>query len=416
MQDLNNNMDELFRKAAAGYPLKTDNSDWDGLASRLFHTPMLPPPAKKKSKFNKYGPPFMLILLMLVLDGDRLKETRNYSTFYPPSTLRDGANTGKNAVVLNPTNTTTKQPRSQPKLNNETPFLQATHHEPAKGNFMPDDITLNRNITSNYRRTTDAWFDKIAGKNVRTIETPDLTYNTEQTAIANKITSAGNSLPLTKTINEAPERSEKKSDSTQRSSSKIYWGIVFGPGINRVKNQKLQKPGFDIGIIAGISILKGKAAIETGLLYTQKYYFSDGKYFDMDKAGSSMPLGMDVMSVEGSSELFEVPVKFKYSVYQKNKSGIMLSTGFSSYLMTKEENDYQAMMNGSEQSMVGSYKNNKRYIAVAANISAEYNYKIGKHTRLRIEPYIQIPLKGIGIGSMPVMTTGLHVGFSRFTR
>jgi hypothetical protein len=209
-------------------------------------------------------------------------------------------------------------------------------------------------------------------------------------------------------------RPEKKRDSTQR-SPKIYWGIVFGPGINRVKNQKLQKPGFDIGIIAGVSILKGKASVETGLLYTQKYYFSDGKYFDMDKAGSSMPVGMDIMSIEGSSEIFEVPVKFKYSVFQKNRSGIMLSTGFSSYLMTKEENDYQAMMNGSEQSMVGSYKNNKRYIAVAANISAEYNYKTGKHTRLRIEPYIQIPLKGIGIGSMPVMTTGLHFGFSRFT-
>jgi hypothetical protein len=388
MQDINNNMDELFRKAAAGYPLKTDNSDWDGLASRLLNTPMLPAPGKKKNKFNKYGPPFMLVLLMLVLEGDRrIKQTPDYSTPYPPSALRNEANTRNGAVFLNPKATTTKQPRSERKLNNETPFLPVTDHEPANGNIM---------------------------SGVRTIDFPDLTYNTEQTAIANTIAPAGTSLPLTKTIDEAPGRPEKKRDSTQR-SPKIYWGIVFGPGINRVKNQKLQKPGFDIGIIAGISILKGKASVETGLLYTQKYYFSDGKYFDMDKAGSSMPPGMDIMSVEGSSELFEVPVKFKYSVFQKNRSGIMLSTGFSSYLMTKEENDYQAMMNGSEQSMVGSYKNNKRYIAVAANISAEYNYKIGKHTRLRIEPYIQIPLKGIGIGSMPVMTTGLHFGFTRFT-
>jgi predicted GNAT family acetyltransferase len=65
--------------------------------------------------------------------------------------------------------------------------------------------------------------------------------------------------------------------------------------------------------------------------------------------------------------------------------------------------------------MTGSYKNNCRYIAVMANIGAEYNYKTGKHTLIRIEPYIQIPLKGIGIGSMPVMTAGLHVGFMRFT-
>jgi hypothetical protein len=414
MQDINNNMDELFRKAGAGYPLKTDNSDWDNLASRLSNTTMPPAPGKKKNKFRKYGLPLMLVLLMLVLEGDRRKQRSDHSTPYPPSALRNEANTRNIAVISISKTKTTKQPGSERKLNNDLPFLQVTLHGPAKGNFMPDHITLNRNITSNYRRTTDAGFDKSAGKNVRTIDFPDLTYNTEQAAIANTITPAGASLPLTKTIEEAPGRPEKKRGSTQR-SPKIYWGIVFGPGINRVKNQKLQKPGFDIGLIAGISILKGKAAVETGLLYTQKYYFSDGKYFDMDKAGSSMPPGMDIMSVEGSSELFEVPVKLKYSVFQKNRSGIMLSTGFSSYLMTKEENDYQAMMNGSEQSMVGSYKNNKRYIAVAANISAEYNYKIGKNTRLRIEPYIQIPLKGIGIGSMPVMTTGLHFGFSRFT-
>jgi hypothetical protein len=128
-----------------------------------------------------------------------------------------------------------------------------------------------------------------------------------------------------------------------------------------------------------------------------------------------MPQGMDVMSLEGSSRFFELPVKFKYSVFQKNRSGVFLSTGISSYLMTREENDYHAMMNGSEQNMSGSYNNNRRYVAVMANIGAEYNYKIGKYTRLRIEPYLQIPLKGIGIGSMPVMTTGLHFGFMRFT-
>lgn len=410
-------MDELFRKAAAGYPLKTDNSDWDGLASRLLIPPVPPATDQKKSKFNKYGPPLLLVVLMLVLAGGPLKQTRNHPTAYPPSAARDEANTDKGAVLLNPKTTATKQPHhSGRQLNNETVFLQATDHVPAIGNVISDNNNLYRNIISNHRQTPHTGVDKNLRKNVMTIDAPDLTYNTEQPAIANKnkITSAGTSLPFNKTNDEAPGITEKKRNNIQK-SPKIYWGIVFGPGINRVKNQKLQKPGFDIGIMAGVSILKGKAAVEAGLLYTQKYYFSDGKYFDMDKAGSSMPQGMDVMSLEGSSRLFELPVKFKYNVLQKNRSGVFISTGISSYLMTKEENDYLTMMNGSEQSMIGAYKDNARYIAVMANIGAEYNYKIGKHTLIRIEPYIQIPLKGIGIGSMPVMTTGLHVGFMRFT-
>jgi hypothetical protein len=397
-------MDELFKQAATGYPLKTDKGDWDGLASRLFNTPVAPAPVKKKNKFNKYGPPLLLVLLMLVVGETPLKQARNPLIAYKPATLKGEANT-----------TTTKQQHFQRQSGYKTAFAPVTDHVRENKNLMSADNILYRTITSNSRRATNDGVNKWAVKKVRPIDAPDLKYNTEQLAVASGITSAGANLLFNKTIDEAPVKTEKKSETLQK-SSRIYWGVVFGPGFNRVKNQKLLKPGFDIGIMAGVSLLKGKAFVEAGLLYTEKYYFSDGKYFNMDKAGGSMPQGMDVMSLEGNSRLFELPVKFKYSVFQKNRSGIFLSTGISSYLMTREENDYLAMMNGSEQSMSGSYNNNRRYLAVMANVGVEYNYNTGKHTRLRIEPYVQIPLKGIGIGSMPVMTTGLHIGFMRFTR
>lgn len=413
-------MDELFRKAAAGYPLKTDNSDWDGLASRLSVPPVLPAPRKKKNKFNKYGLPLLLVLLLLVLGGAPLKQTRNRLTTYPPS-ASDGSNTGKGAF-LSATNTPTPRFQQHPALIsrvtgkkqlNNAPALSPVTDQPENGNSTPGNNNLDRNITSTRRQTTNAGIDKNAGKNSSiAIDTPELTYNTALPAIANDITSAGTSFPHNKTINYTPGATEKKTDPI-RKPSRFYWGVVFGPEINSIESQKLQKPGFDIGIIAGIKILKDRASIETGLLYTQKYYFTDGKYFNMDKAGSSMPQGMEILSLEGSSRLIELPVKFKYKVLQKNRSGVLLSTGISSYLMTKEENDYLTMMNGTQQKMLGSYNDNYRYIAVMANIGAEYNYKIGKHTLLRFEPYIQIPLKGIGIGSMPVMTTGMHVGFIR---
>ncbi|OQP68636.1 outer membrane beta-barrel protein [Niastella populi] len=399
MQNLNNDMDELFRKAAAGYPLKADNSDWNGLASRLSAPPVPPAPLKKKNRFKKYGLPLLLMLLLPVFGGPPLKQMRGHLTA-PPSSVRDASNTGKGAFLLTSNTPTTQfqqQPQGRPAVTgmvtgkrelNNVPAHSPVTDQPANEHSTRGYNHLNRTITSNYRQTTDA--------------------------AATHITSAGTSFPLNKTITKTPGGTEKKTDTT-RKSSRFYWGVVFGPEINSIENQKLQKPGFDIGIVAGITILKDRAAIETGLLYTQKYYFTDGKYFNMDKAGSSMPQGMEIMSLEGSCRLIELPVKFKYKVLQKNRSAVFLSTGISSYLMTKEENDYITMMNGTEQNMLGSYNDNCRYIAVMANIGAEYNYKIGKHTLIRIEPYIQIPLKGIGIGSMPVTTTGLHVGFIRST-
>ena len=95
---------------------------------------------------------------------------------------------------------------------------------------------------------------------------------------------------------------------------------------------------------------------------------------------------------------------------------IFSSAGISSYLLTSEKNDYLTLVNGTEQSMAGSYKKACRYFAATFDLSIGYEHTLGTTTRLRIEPYLQIPLKGIGVGSMPVKSAGLHIGLLRSIR
>ncbi len=51
----------------------------------------------------------------------------------------------------------------------------------------------------------------------------------------------------------------------------------------------------------------------------------------------------------------------------------------------------------------------KPYLAGALNVSAGYTFRLQKKSDIRIEPYVQIPFKGTGVGSMRVMTTGIHL-------
>ncbi len=196
---------------------------------------------------------------------------------------------------------------------------------------------------------------------------------------------------------------------------KLYIGFVAAPEFNQIKNQGIKKPGFDIGVIAGYK-LSNKAFLETGVLLNKKNYFSDGKYFSMDKIGAAMPAGMEVMSLKGSSTFLQIPIKLKYDLLRKKNATIFSSAGISSYIITDEENDYLTLLNGTEQQMKGSYKNVTKYFAATFDVSAGYENKIGKFTSVRIEPYVQIPLKGVGVGSMPVMSAGLHVGIIKFIR
>ena len=53
MQDIEQNMEDLFRKAADNYPLKINDSRWDDIAPAILNKPVNMPVVKKRS-FRKY--------------------------------------------------------------------------------------------------------------------------------------------------------------------------------------------------------------------------------------------------------------------------------------------------------------------------------------------------------------------------
>ena len=44
------------------------------------------------------------------------------------------------------------------------------------------------------------------------------------------------------------------------------------------------------------------------------------------------------------------------------------------------------------------------------NVGYEINFK--NRGSLRLEPYAKLPLKGIGIGELPLSSTGINIGFT----
>ena len=126
--------------------------------------------------------------------------------------------------------------------------------------------------------------------------------------------------------------------------------------------------------------------------------------------------GMDVVSLQGSSTIIEVPLKLKYNFLNKQAYSLFASAGLISYFLTDEKNDYILLVNGGETNMTGKYPDAYRYFAAAVDVSVGYQHYFGRLTALRIEPYVQLPLKGIGVGSMQVMSSGIHLVFTRLMR
>jgi hypothetical protein len=62
------------------------------------------------------------------------------------------------------------------------------------------------------------------------------------------------------------------------------------------------------------------------------------------------------------------------------------------------------------------YKKSSSDLLAVISLSGGYNKSIGKSTKFFICPYLKIPVKGIGIGSLPIMSTGVNIGITKIIR
>lgn len=446
MQDVDNHMDDLFRKAAGQYPLKTGKGNWDDIVLDLQGSIVPAAVPAKKNRWKRYGGLLLLLLLLLVAGGIYINRGPGGEKTNHITAQKDNAtlSTDQNLTRSGEQKAITENQKSVPAIinkeeekSNDAPIsIVADHHTVKPSSGLP----VNNSHPANQKQWNKS---QAQNRRVKTRETlpPFITSGN----IIQQFPGSEQSLSATASERE-PESSAVKRLSLDFSSRSIatviipdgipataepetarpvnaaagrsrqrglYLGVLAGTSLNQVKQQGWRKPGLDAGIIGGYRF-SNKLALETGVIYSRKYYYSDGKYFNPEKIASNMPPDMKIMSLEGSSSLFEIPLHLQYTGWSHRKSSLFAAAGFSSYLMTKEENFYHTMINGTASEMTGNYDDKSKYVAVTADFSLGYEYHIGK-SRFRLAPYLNIPLKGIGVGSMPVLSTGIRIGFLSFT-
>ncbi len=187
--------------------------------------------------------------------------------------------------------------------------------------------------------------------------------------------------------------------------------MITGLDFSKVASGAFGNTGYDAGFIVGYKF-QLKFSIETGLLVNNKNYNSAGKDFNMDKIGPAMPSGMVIENINSHSSLLEIPVKVKYNFIHKAASNFFIAGGASAYIMTKEKNMYDATVNGTQEKIMGIYNRNNYGLPAVANISIGYEHKISDLLNVRVEPFLKIPLQGMGVGSLSVTSAGLQVGIT----
>jgi len=432
MQHIDNDMDDLFRKSADNYPLKA-TPDWNKLSEKLHAvTPATTLPEKKNNKRR-------LLWLLLLLPFSFICTT----LIYNPFAVNQKPVTAQKKQVIEKNDKANDKNTS---IQHITPLVKETEIE--KNNKQGIDKT--NDLVFAMKKTEEKFKLQSLSSNVFDLQNNEaykrssgiesqrnlqLKEQTNEATLKNRLNENNfnekqNDVELNKenvitepnadtsTITKNPSDSSRVVSLNRRSKDTVakqkkrglYIGFVTGPDISTVKFQQVKKAGYTLGLIAGYHINQ-HFSLETGFFWDKKNYYSTGEYFD--KARTGIPDHVNIKSLAGNCSMFEIPLNVRYDFTSKRSGNFYVSTGVSSYLMKKENYDYQAEYYGNEYSEYKSYINSTDNIFSLWNISAGYQFKLGNSTGIRIEPYYKIPLKGVGIGKMPLSSAGIYFGITR---
>ncbi|CAN5808631.1 hypothetical protein BH11BAC4_BH11BAC4_16920 [soil metagenome] len=195
-------------------------------------------------------------------------------------------------------------------------------------------------------------------------------------------------------------------------ADRFYFGMFATLDGSKVKSMPFDKIGFGAGFMFGYNITK-KFSAEASLAFQRKKYDSYGKDFSLNKVGSTMPSGMVIKSLQSNASVTEVNLKARYKILQQKRSSVYIAAGLSEYIITNESNTYNVSLNGNSETMRGKYEKNISKLPAVASFSAVYQHSLIKKISIRIEPYLKVPIQGIGIGNVPVTSAGIQIGITR---
>lgn len=264
---------------------------------------------------------------------------------------------------------------------------------------------------------------KEIGDNKTTTSTPNTTNNNnsekDKSNFDNPPNSSSTKTPIESVNGNKSEDADKKdvaknaninSDSKKPSAKNkknnyFFFSLSAGPdvsaaGINSIGKLK---PVYGIGV--GFSF-HDKFTLRTGFYSARKIYTaSPDEYHPPYDFWTYYPY---LKKVNADCKVFEIPLTLSYNFSHSVNHTIFGTAGISSYLMKRETYNYISKLpSGLTTNRQQTLNNkNKHYFSVVT-LSGGYERNLSKSVSIAAEPYVKIPVDGIGFGKVQLNSAGV---------
>lgn len=180
-------------------------------------------------------------------------------------------------------------------------------------------------------------------------------------------------------------------------------GIMAAPDLSGTQLFRGKLSG-NIGLMATYR-LNGRFSISAGALYAKKLYQAD--FADYRPTGSPVYAQYTPITVDADCNVLDIPVNINIDIVRNHRSTWFASTGISSYLMLRETYDYSYPSHQYGDLKQLTLHNQNRHILGVANLSVGYRTQLGGALSVTLQPFVKVPLTGIGDGKFKLYSSGL---------
>lgn len=196
----------------------------------------------------------------------------------------------------------------------------------------------------------------------------------------------------------------KKTKKTHGFANNFGVSISAGPDVSGVHANKIGRLTAIFGAGLNFAVSK-RMSIRSGFYISKKIYSVAGKDYDLPGVNPSYAY---LENVNANCKVYEIPLKIDYNFKKTKNHNWFVSTGLSSYLMKKENYDYfYKTISGEVYNKDWTINNKNKHFFSVLSLSGGYQYFFNKQLSFAAEPYLNIPLKGVGEGKVKLNSGGI---------
>ncbi|SMC50644.1 outer membrane beta-barrel protein [Pedobacter africanus] len=197
----------------------------------------------------------------------------------------------------------------------------------------------------------------------------------------------------------------KKTKTSRNRTLPMSLSLSIGPEFNSAAALIGGKKGFSAGLGFSLGVAR-RITLQTGVKYSRKDYAADNYAYQFRN-----PRIKDLVTkVDASCAVLEVPLQASYTFWDDAGKSIDVNVGVSSYFMLKEDYTYRYTEGSGIGDRYQEYNNRNQHYFGVADLSATYYIKLKKEKlQLGLEPYVKLPLTGVGEGKVNLKSSGLSL-------